>query len=136
MNNKYNKLFIRLRHRFKVLQGFDCRWLDLLKRVHLSGTGEDFFSESQKLEIVKITSGVLREYKKTPRFFWCTCLPYLLRKQDQKFYQDYAILVKVDAINFELNGLDLKPNSAEVLEREYYKDVYLIAKTLIATEKY
>ena len=54
------------------------------------------------------------------------CLPYLLRKQDQKFYQDYVILMKVDGINFELNGLDLKPNSAEVLEREYYKDFNLV----------
>ena len=54
------------------------------------------------------------------------CLPYLLRQQDQKFYQDYVILMKVDGINFELNGLDLKPNSAEVLEREYYKDFILV----------
>ena len=59
MNNKYNKLIIRLRHRFNVLQGFDCLWLDSLKIVHLSGTGEDFLSESQTLEIVKITFGVL-----------------------------------------------------------------------------
>ena len=34
--------------------------------------------------------------------------------------------MKVDGINFELNGLDLKPNSAEVLEREYYKDFNLV----------
>ena len=78
MNNKYNKLIIRLRHRFNVLQGFHCLWLDSLRRVHLSGTGEDFLSESQKLEIVKIAFGVLREYKKLPNFYWCTRLPYLL----------------------------------------------------------
>ena len=58
MNSKCNKLFIRLRHRFKVLQDFHCLWLDSFKRVYLSGTGEDFLSESQKLEIMKITSGV------------------------------------------------------------------------------
>ena len=77
MNNKYNKLIIRLRHRFSVLQGFHCLWLDSLKRVHLSGTGEEFLSESQKLEIVKSTFSVLREYKKLPNFCCCTLLPYL-----------------------------------------------------------
>ena len=36
------------------------------------------------------------------------------------------MLYAIDAINFELNGLDLKPNSAEVLETKYYKDVFVV----------
>ena len=42
------------------------------------------------------------------------------------FYMDYVILVKVDPINFEDYGIDVKADCEKALESAYFDDVCLV----------
>ena len=89
---------------------FQTVWLDTSFRIHAIFYGNEFF-EGPEVDLVKgHVRDILIDNRKRNVNFWCTFLPYELKKENNfsySLYMDYIKLLKIHHSYFDENGIDV-----------------------------
>lgn len=135
-----SKLLGCLQYRLGKVISQDLRivWEDTLFRIHVVFYGNEFLNESERDVVIKNAREILIHNRKNNPEYWCTCLPYELRREKHctsTLYMDYVILLTAKPGDFQENGIDLLPDRQLCYENNYFEGLELVSDSASSSDE-